>query len=313
MKRTTNQHSSASARRGSPATEGAAAAPTRFAGLSDIMVHLDGTAEDEVRIAHAEALAAVSDAHLAGLYTNLLPDYGMIMPGDAGAAAATAMLEVEERVRREGAQTLERLQARFARIGVRNELRRLDASPGAMPGSVAAEARWNELFVATCPYREHAAAGWDEVLEAVLFESGHGVYFVPPGARPRARLDRVLIAWSDTREAARAVAEALPFLRSTSDAEIVAVELASEKPASRGLNAIDIAAHLDRHGVKATIRPVEHGKRSVSAALLDEARHRSADLIVMGAYGHSRWREWIMGGTTRDVLAASEIPVLMAH
>jgi nucleotide-binding universal stress UspA family protein len=209
--------------------------------------------------------------------------------------------------------TLKRLEKRFAQIGVRNELRRLDASPGAMPGALAAEARWSDLFVATCPYREHASAGWDEVLEAVLFESGHGAYFVPPGTKPRARLDRVLIAWSDTREAARAVAESMPFLRSASDAEIVIVELTPQKPASRGYNAADIAAHLDRHGVKVTIRPVERGKKSVSEALLSEALHRSADLIVMGAYGHSRWREWIMGGTTRDVLAASEIPVLMAH
>ena len=298
--------------RQSPGTKRAAA--EGFAGPVDVTVHLDGSDEDEVRIAHAEQIAAMCDAHLAGVYTNLLPDYGMVAPGDAGAAAAVAMVEVEERVRREGAETLRRLQKRFSRLGVRSELRRLDASPGAMPGEVAAEARWSDLFVATCPYREEeASAGWNEVVEAVLFDGGHGAYFVPPRARLRSGLSRVLIAWTDTREAARAVAEALPFLRAAAEAEIVAVEEPQKKAASRGYEAADIAAHLDRHGVKATIRPVERGKRSVSEALLAEAQHRSADLIVMGAYGHSRWREWIIGGTTRDMLAASEVPVLMAH
>jgi nucleotide-binding universal stress UspA family protein len=282
-------------------------------GLSDLMVHLDGTSEDEVRIAHAEAIAALWDAHLSGVYTNLLPDYGMIVPGDAGAAAASAMLEVEERIRREGAETHKRLTERFSRLGVRNELRRIDASPGAMPGSVAAEARWSDLLVATCLYRKHAPAGWDEVLEAVLFESGHGVYFAPPGSHPRTKLSRVLVAWSDTRESARAVAEALPFLRAASEAEIVVVEAGGQKGATRGYNAVDIAAHLDRQGVKVTIRPIDKGKRSVSEVLLGEASRRSADLIVMGAYGHSRWREWIIGGTTRGVLASSEVPILMAH
>src|SRR6516162_9364586 len=123
----------------------AKAGPERSApaGLADLMVHLDGTPEDEVRIAHGEAIAAMCDAHLSGVYTNLLPDYGMIVPGDAGAAAASAMLEVEERIRREGAETFKRLTERFSRLGVRNELRRIDASPGAMPSSVAAEARWS--------------------------------------------------------------------------------------------------------------------------------------------------------------------------
>ena len=282
-------------------------------GFTDLMVHLDGTSEDEVRIAHGEAIADLCDAHLTGLLTNLLPDYGLVVPGDAGAAAAAAMLEVEERARREGLASFERLTQRFSRLGVRNELRRIDASPGAISSHVAAEARWCDLFVASCPYREDRAAGWDELVETVLFESGHGVYFVPPGAQPRGKLARVLIAWSDTREAARAVAEAMPFLRAASEAEIVTVGEASQKVATRGLDAVDIAAHLDRQGINMAIRPIERGKRSIAEVLLGEAKRRSADLVVMGGYGHSRWREWIMGGTTREILAASGVPVLMAH
>ena len=283
-----------------------------LSGLKDLMVHLDDTTEDEVRIAHAEAIATMSDAHLTGIYTNLLPDYGMVSAGDATGAAIAALVRVEEQARLEGAEASKRFNERFSRLPVANELRRIDASPGEMVGHVVTEARWSDLFVATCPYRDDAVSGWDEVLEAVLFEGGHSVYFVPPGAKPRAQLNRVLIAWTDTRQAARAVAEALPFLRASSDVELVVVESEREMKA-RGYVAADIAAHLDRHGINVAIRPVEQGKRSVSEALLGQALERSADLIVMGAYGHSRWREWIMGGTTREMLQASPVPLLMAH
>jgi nucleotide-binding universal stress UspA family protein len=284
-----------------------------FTGLSDLMVHLDGTAEDEVRIAHAEAIAAMCDAHLTGIYTNLLPDFGMIAAGDAGGAAVTAMLEAEDRARLEGDEILRRFGERFSRLAIRNELRRIDDSPGAMARSVSIESRWSDLFVATCPYRENASAGWDDVLETVLFESGHSVYFVPPGLRPRAKLNRALVAWTDTREAARAIAEALPFLRAAADAEIITVGKVGQNGETRGYKAVDVAAHLDRQGVKVAIRAVDKGRRSVGEILLKEARQRSADLIVMGAYGHSRWREWIMGGTTREMLTSSETPLLMAH
>jgi nucleotide-binding universal stress UspA family protein len=281
-------------------------------GLRDLMVHLDGTEADETRLQHAESIAAMSGAHLTGIYTNPLPDYGMV-PGDAGGAAGIAMLDVEERIRREGDLTCERLRDRLSRLAVPNDLRRIEHTLGAIFGATAAEARWSDLFVATCPYREDGWANWDDVVEAVLFEGGHGVYLVPPSSKPWKKLNRVLVAWTDTREAARAVTQALPFLRATSDAEIVIVDAADKETATRGYAAADIAAHLDRHGVKVAIRPLEAGKQRVSEMLLDESRRRSADLIVMGAYGHSRWREWIIGGTTREMLASSEIPILMAH
>ena len=190
----------------SPSQRGVKDRPA-YAGVSDLIVHLDGTSEDEVRIAHAEAIAAACDAHLTGIYTNVLPDYGMAVAGDYGGGAAAAMFEVEERIRQEGTETLKQLGKRFSRLGVRTELRRVEESPGAMAGAVAAEARWSDLFVATCPYRENIGGRWDDVLETVLFESGHAIYFVPPGAPTRPMLNLALIAWTESREAARAVAE----------------------------------------------------------------------------------------------------------
>ncbi|MBV8426930.1 MAG: hypothetical protein JOZ88_06785, partial [Hyphomicrobiales bacterium] len=171
-----------------------ALAPDRQArgisGFRDLMVHLDNTAEDEVRIAHAEAIAGMCGAHLTGIYTNLLPDYGMVSVGDATGAAISALVEVEEQARREGAEASKLFSKRFSRLSVPGELRRIDASPGEMVRRVVTEARWSDLLVASCPYRDDAASGWDEILETVLFEGGHSVYFVPPGMKPRPRLNR---------------------------------------------------------------------------------------------------------------------------
>jgi nucleotide-binding universal stress UspA family protein len=119
----------------------------------------------------------------------------------------------------------------------------------------------------------------------------------------------VVIAWKDTRESARAISEAMPFLTSAANARIVTVD-AERCP---GDAAIDIAAHLDRQGVKVEITPIESAERTVAEILLDEAHKMSADLIVMGAYGHSRVREWILGGATREMLETSDVPMLMAH
>jgi nucleotide-binding universal stress UspA family protein len=281
--------------------------------ICDVMVHLDGTSEDEIRIAHAETIAAAFGAHLTGICTNLLPDLRLIGTTGAGGASIAAFVAAEEELRRQGAEISKRLDGRLSRLSVRNELRRIDAAPGSMASSVAAEARWSDVFIATYPYRTNGAPSWHEVLEAVLFEGGHSVYFVPPGLKPRLKWNRALLAWTNTREAARGVAEGLPFLRRTSDVEIITVGADERRKTVRGYEAVDIAAHLDRHGVKVSVRALDPCKRSVSDVLREEIDRRSADLLVMGAYGHSRWREWIIGGTTRDILASANVPVLMAH
>jgi nucleotide-binding universal stress UspA family protein len=150
------------------------------------------------------------------------------------------------------------------------------------------------------------------MIESVLFESGHGVYLIPPGLTARDAIRTIVVGWVDAREAARAVAEAIPFFRAATTVHVVSVkEHASETAALASLS--DIATHLARHGVATSIRVAPVLERSVAGALLDQAHHVSADLIVTGAYGHSRFREWLMGGATRELLERSSIPLLMAH
>ncbi len=140
----------------------------------------------------------------------------------------------------------------------------------------------------------------------VLMEAARPVVVVPPDVIDL-RACRIVVAWKDTSEARRAVSGALPFIRSAEQ-----VFVASVGDNARLEGAQDVAAHLARHGARTTAHLLSAAE-SDGAEILRFARQQEADLIVMGAYGHSRLREWAFGGATRDVLDATPICCLMAH
>jgi nucleotide-binding universal stress UspA family protein len=277
--------------------------------IKDILVHLDGSAEDEVRLAHGEAVASAQGAHLTGIFTNPLPELLITTPMDGGAATAQVLAEIEQQARLEGDTVNRRLSERLARLGVSNELRRVEATPGGLSAAVASQARCADLFVATRPYREAGAPLWDELIEAVLFGSGRGLLLVPPERPPQGRpVASVLVAWNQSREAARAVREALSFIEKATRTVILLVDPEPDDAIEPG-----IAKHLLRHGAAAEIANVEGRGHRVGEVILDEAGRVSADLVVMGGYGHARLRERVFGGATLEMLTASEYPILMAH
>jgi nucleotide-binding universal stress UspA family protein len=152
---------------------------------------------------------------------------------------------------------------------------------------------------------------WSDLTERIVFEGGHAVYLVPQGRKAMRSIRNVLVAWRDTRESARATAELLPLLSAATTVRIVAVD--AKGPKDREGRVVDIAKHLNRHGGKVEISATDANLGTIASVLLDEARRMNADLIVMGAYGHSRFREWILGGVTGDMIAQSDVPILMAH
>ncbi|MGO4707324.1 universal stress protein [Microvirga sp. 2MCAF38] len=281
--------------------------------IKDILVHLDGSPEDEMRIGHAESIASTHEAHITGLFTNSLPDYAAFASMDGGAGAAALLAQLQDESKREADEVQQRLTERFARLGVSNEIRRIEDVPGLISNLVASEARWGDLMVVGQPYRENSKTDWDDLFETVLFEGGRSVLVIPPNRQPTDAIRRILICWRDSREATRAVAEALPFLEKATRTEILVVDPTPDGSGTKSAPATDIARHLDRHGTEVEINLVESEDRGISEVVLEQARRLSADLVVMGGYGHSRAREWIMGGATRDMLANSEFPILMAH
>ena len=148
------------------------------------------------------------------------------------------------------------------------------------------------------------------ILQQALFESGRPV-IVAPEAVHRFACRRVLIAWDGSARAARAVNDALPFLRAAELVQIVSV--AGEKDLSNLTPGAELAPHLERHGVEVTVKNLVTTDGDVAEALRQEADSSEADMIVMGAFVHSRLRELVFGGVTRSMLGKSSIPLFLSH
>ena len=273
--------------------------------IKDIVVHLTGSEEDSVRLAYAEPIARQFDAHLTGVFLHTMPEaFGFEPTG--GAYLGELMAESDRHAEGRVAALTEQMQ----RLGVSSELRRIDTLPASAGRVLAAETRTADLFLGTRPYGSSVSAA--HVEEAVLFGSGRGCLLVPPGGQPPRSYASILVAWKDTRESARAVAEALPFLARAQQVIVTLVEEHGASEQQRIEAGADIGRYLSRHGVSAEIRKLS-GWDDVGEALLNEARATGAEMIVMGGYGHSRFREWVLGGVSRHVMSNSAVPVLVAH
>ncbi|WP_262265779.1 universal stress protein [Microvirga yunnanensis] len=276
--------------------------------IKDIMVHLDGSPEDEIRLEHGQALASSGRAHLIGLFTNQLPDLTIAMPMDGSAATMQILAELQDEALKEGDATAKRLTERLSTLQVPSELRRLDETFGALSGRVVDQARCADLFIATRPYGGAKSTDSPDLAEAVLFGSGRALLLVPPGRHRQWPIETVLVAWNGSRESARALREGLEFIEQAARTVVLLVD-----PPPNAEPGMGVKAHLAHHNVVAEVVIAESQDRDVAEVILEEAQRISADLVIMGAYGHTRLREQVFGGATRDMLTASERPILVAQ
>jgi nucleotide-binding universal stress UspA family protein len=152
----------------------------------------------------------------------------------------------------------------------------------------------------------------DEVIdEGVLFECGRPVIFVPYIQKAALALDRVMVCWDGGRAATRAIADSLPLLKMAKQVDIVIV--AGKREDNKEIPGADLGQHLARHGLKVDVKRLTSPDIDVNSTLLSYAADTNADMIVMGGYGHSRLREFVLGGVTREILSSMTVPVLMSH
>jgi nucleotide-binding universal stress UspA family protein len=274
--------------------------------IKDVMVRLDGTAADEVRLAAANDIADLFQSQVIGLFLNVLP---VVIAAEDGIGAIRAA-ELLQKAREAGDSIEARLTQRLARLQKPMELRRFDILNDAAGDVAAREARAADTFVALRP--NGASQEPEYLVESVLFGSGRHILLVPNRKPTKVMADRILVAWNGTRESARALAEALPYLHKAQQRTVVVVddEPPTEAQAMLGKDAVN---HLKHHGIKAALHYARLRNHDVGATLIAEARRLKADLIVMGGYGHSRLREWLLGGATYELLHKAPVPLLIAH
>jgi nucleotide-binding universal stress UspA family protein len=274
--------------------------------IKDVMVRLDGTSADEVRLAAADDIAEYFDSHIIGLFLNVLPFF---VPPEAEGAAALASVQMLERAREFGDETEAMLTKRLRLLQKPVELRRFDVFSDTIGEIAAHEARSADTFVGLRP--NGSSREPENIVEAVLFGSGRHLFLLPEREPVAHVFGHILIAWNESREAARAVAEAMPYLRKAEKVSVIVVD-DDEPVESQAVIGRDLIEHLLHHGVGGGL---VHVRKSgpVGSTLVAEARQRQADLVVMGGYGHSRLRQWLLGGATFDMMHHSPVPLLVAH
>jgi nucleotide-binding universal stress UspA family protein len=275
-----------------------------------IVVHLDDAGKHRAeRLDVAFGLAASFDAHLVGLYAPGLADVPSAAIAEAGAIEGRLGAR---RTRQAAAKAEREFRAAAKRCAMdKTEWR---ASKDDALCALRLSGRYADLIVlgqqdpdSREPYEPLSSFAGDVVLAA-----GRPVLFVPYAGHFPAIGGRVLVAWNASREATRAVSDALPLLERAQHVEIVAFD--PERGSDHGeVRSADIALYLSRHGVKAIAAEQGGTSIEIGAQILSRAADIGADLIVMGGYGHSPFRERVLGGATRTLLESMTVPVLMSH
>ncbi|MGC2202647.1 MAG: universal stress protein [Stellaceae bacterium] len=277
----------------------------------DLMVVVDSDPPARGRVELAAALAERLGAHLVGLYPLPIPERPRELGYYDPALLDPFFTELRERARAAADQVREQFEHIAGLRGVSAEWRLVPDGPEADP---ALHARYADLAILGQLDPDRSEADMIRPRpERVTLASGCPVLIIPYAGHFENLGRRVVIGWNATREAARAVNDAMPLLVS---AELVTVLMIDPREGPEGhgeLPGADISLHLARHGVKAEIERTVSADIPVGEILLSRIADLGADLLVMGAYGHSRVREVLLGGATRAVLRSMTVPVLMSH
>jgi len=273
----------------------------------DIIVHIDDGEAMPGRLAMALELAQRFGAHLTGICV----DPGLALPTLIDVPISPSLIEALET---EHGERLDRTEKKFKDIVSRCEVKtEWRLAQGELANTLSRHARYADLVIIGQEGGDDPKVVIGGLPDTVVLTCGRPTLVVPYVGTTTAPGKHAIVAWNGSREAARAVNDALPLLVEAEQVDVMCVNPGLGDEDDADLPGADLCLHLARHGVKAEAQEIVANDLEVGDLLLSRAADRGADLIVMGAYGHARWREVVLGGVTRQLLNQMTVPVFMSH
>jgi nucleotide-binding universal stress UspA family protein len=279
-------------------------------GYETISMIVSDPAIDGAALDAAVALARRKEAHLDIHCLGVDPArYEMMATGGAAIVMESGIAEAHEKAEAAKVWVLSKMPAEMSTVSVQVAV----VPQVGLDPMVARLVRYSDLIVASKPYQSRRDPTLANVLEAVLFGTGAPVLVVPPEGFDIEKFSRrVMVAWNESDECFTAIRQALPVLKAAESVDIVLVDPPSHSP-ERSDPGGQVCMMLSRHGIRAEVSILAKTMPRVADVLARFAREHDCGCIVMGAYGHSRFREAIIGGATRDMLEQSALPLMMSH
>lgn len=279
----------------------------------NLLLHVDDAGPADARIDAALSLAHEHGAHLSGLYC--IAEFQV--PGWTDWPGDLMEKQIAEDTQRAD-DALAKFAARAEAAGVSFDTHSVRVPATTIADEVARQSRYSDLAIMGQADPDDPPEGGRYLVEQVALTSGRPVLVIPYIGAPKRGEDvvfgrNVMVAWDGGREASRAIHDALPILERADRVEVISVNLGRAGRRDLKAAAAALSCHLARHAVDVDVQHVEVQDIDPGDLILSRLSDRGSDLLVMGAYGHSRVRELILGGVTRSVLAHMTVPVLLSH
>ncbi|MBL8908146.1 MAG: universal stress protein [Rhizobiales bacterium] len=275
-----------------------------------ILVGLNETERNDALLSQAAFLARSFDAHIAGLY--VIPAV-QLYPS----TAFEAMPVIFEAHREYFKTRLDTVKTRFLdclrREGVRGDIAVVDSSSPLISDATIEHGRVSDILLLSQVDATGNQGVELDFVDRVVMGVGRPVLVLPLAAKPVEGFGTAIVAWNGSCEAARAAFDSLPLLRLAREVRVVRVDPQRDEQGPGSIAGSELAEALARHGINAVAEPISSNGQEAGIALLTKVFDTGADLLVMGAYGHTRLREFILGGATREALKNMRVPVLFSH
>lgn len=275
----------------------------------NILVHIEDSISSSMRTKIAYELATSFNAHLTGIAVTGISRY-VFEGSDFSVSDPNIGIHLND-LHKRAERAVQKFQHNCESFGFKNC--EANIANDEANGGLGLRARYSDLIIIgqTNPY-EPSPSVMSDFPEFMVVNAGRPTLLIPHTAEFSNIGKQVVIAWDGSREAARAISDAMPILHQSNSVQVLILNPGEDSEAHGEEPGADIALYLARHGIKVEVC-VRFSKKETGEAILQHAQELGASLLVMGAYGHSRFREMVMGGVTRSILEHMNIPVLMSH